>query len=1610
MNFLSLLLMVVFPNSVHFFKPRSPSSLREFFASLSDYREVNHSDTDPIIAVPEGLYQAHQLEIVSASLFLLGNKTILAPEENPITQSDQTNEVDPPYRHQSQHPHMMFRLLNSTVHLCLFQLDCRREGWIVASLVSSNVRIHSCTIISNAHTPPFSISSRTGYEDNSIIFVECSHHSPSSPALLPLVSFTRPFDKRDEESPNTPFPDERHELSGSVTVCGTLLTFDSKDVILGTGPLLDLSLPPTTSPADFTPFEGSIVTTLTHSSFENTTSSSSRPSSQSSPLSLSQRLFSSSIDRSVDYLSGTAIMDVNRGGNLICQNTSFTRCKQTAPTHSYQHFTKQLEPTETSLFFFLCTFKDIVSIASGRGLLLKTDDSDVKVSHCSFFNVTAVWSGGAILMNPTTQSKSFTLLDSGFAGCLSDAFGGGSVSVQNIQIVTITNIVFHNSAANMSGGALSLWDTDGTASMAISNCLVSLCKQFEGVPYGGGGFQIANFPSITIDSVHSDLLPDPSITADLLSVGVKDKGDDSIALSFKLSQPITGQILLLVDNAGTTLDPSSPFPTITRVLSFAGSSSTPTLTTTIGDKGVLQLPLEGYRVVTTSAPKTTIHVASGFAFPPFKSERVTQVEGIVVNKENSEATITLGGLGLSAQPFQVVLEREGIDVTSTDNIVFVSATRITIVFPISSMQSSTTLQFGETYTVKAVTDGTDWFAVSPSFTITIPNPPIVTGISSSLSTNCTHFQVLFTGTDLPSTGTFTATLTNGQTFRVGFGMDEVGRSDWIEGNASSSLSFNTSYTLSSLSSESSEILLSQSSFTSSKGPTLKDVQAVLAADPNKVEMTLEAERMPEQDWTLFVQKVGTDERSSFTVSFSSAEDGATTVSVYGSEAILEYETTYTVEKMVLGTLTAALPTTITFTTPDEPARVESIHPRLSSTRNEVIVRLGGIKLTGAPFTVTINRVLPLAPLTAIGIVCEDGIECRFPAAGTGDSNLLFGQHYSITVEDQNSQAVIVNDDVTLKIPFPPTVTKATIEPNSLATSLVIHLEGTGLLLDGDYLVTLKSSESFVVRFISELEGVSREIGIGGSSILQFNTPYKLSSITKVGDESDVVIVGNDVSFTTPHRPTSLTLYVSSSSTSKSPSCGTQVQPCSSMNTAWDVVERVEVKIVTLAILDSTEQNDPIEISEGLQTLIENGSNIDPTLRVGFSASMGEKEGMIVVSKATLELRNVDVVIDSSTPSFVFLFSLNSTIRAKEGSFIGNTAEQTRNEESGPLSTIKHTDLTHLSQGAVNMEGGSLEIESCAFHDNTPASSDFPSLRRNIHCSEGGKIAIESLNGGDGSKDSPSAWISTDNCTLNSTVVDSAKSFFIPTLNKNETIVKDENDSFDVRIVGESMIPCGLGLEVTELDDTTNKTRNTTILDIDTLSPTFSSDTTLSFVITLDHIKSTLDATFEWHARLAFGRNKTTEESFVLKKSLAAIKRARSLDQAKKTLPWLIPVLVFAVAALVVIFIIVCCAFHRRHSKKESNLDKKEMEVEGDKVEENEEKKDEMTAQRVTDIDGNPVFAIRAKNTNNLLHHTIPTTIGSTLLYSNPADDKQKTAKMDEQRLSLRFFNVKEKRS
>ncbi|KAK2940676.1 hypothetical protein BLNAU_24407 [Blattamonas nauphoetae] len=161
----------------------------------------------------------------------------------------------------------------------------------------------------------------------------------------------------------------------------------------------------------------------------------------------------------------------------------------------------------------------------------------------------------------------------------------------------------------------------------------------------------------------------------------------------------------------------------------------------------------------------------------------------------------------------------------------------------------------------------------------------------------------------------------------------------------------------------------------------------------------------------------------------------------------------------------------------------------------------------------------------------------------------------------------------------------------------------------------------------------------------------------------------------------------------------------------------------------------------------NGGNHEPTLTIPSSVSMGDEKGMVVVRDATLDIVDVGVDIESTLSSFIFLSAIDSTIVLKDGSFSGhpsvnspltNDDEEEENDVCGWSSGILQLDnsstkitftvLSNLSQGAVNMKGGTLKIDTSTFHDNIPTISSFLSARRNIHCSENGLIEIGSLNG------------------------------------------------------------------------------------------------------------------------------------------------------------------------------------------------------------------------------------------------------------------------------------------
>ncbi|KAK2941191.1 hypothetical protein BLNAU_5914 [Blattamonas nauphoetae] len=173
---------------------------------------------------------------------------------------------------------------------------------------------------------------------------------------------------------------------------------------------------------------------------------------------------------------------------------------------------------------------------------------------------------------------------------------------------------------------------------------------------------------------------------------------------------------------------------------------------------------------------------------------------------------------------------------------------------------------------------------------------------------------------------------------------------------------------------------------------------------------------------------------------------------------------------------------------------------------------------------------------------------------------------------------------------------------------------------------------------------------------------------------------------TPKKQDSLCLYGDEQTGETSRFCGESSRPCSSVEVGWEIVCEIGVRIPTIGIIHSATLGSPIRIENGMEALLTTFGYIDPKLHIPSSACEQIKSGMIIVSSLTLEIRDVGILIDSLSPSFVVLSARNSTLTLKEGTFVGPQSTPSSNDE--------------LSE----------EI--------SPNLSYVPSHRRNIHCSDG----------------------------------------------------------------------------------------------------------------------------------------------------------------------------------------------------------------------------------------------------------------------------------------------------
>ncbi|KAK2961158.1 hypothetical protein BLNAU_3926 [Blattamonas nauphoetae] len=514
-----------------------------------------------------------------------------------------------------------------------------------------------------------------------------------------------------------------------------------------------------------------------------------------------------------------------------------------------------------------------------------------------------------------------------------------------------------------------------------------------------------------------------------------------------------------------------------------------------------------------------------------------------------------------------------------------------------------------------------------------------------------------------------------------------------------------------------------------------------------------------------------------------------------------------------------------------------------------------------------------------------------------DAALQYGHSYEIASMSSSTISVSLPSKIVFEVPLMSSFNNVSITPNSVNTFIRIHLSGNGLV--GNYSVKLTSGFSSVITAESDTSAVSEEMALGWPDSLAFDTPFTIQSIVSMNPDS-IVFLNNTLTFTTPKKPDSLVLHVDGRTGETSRFCGESTRPCSSVEVGWEIVAQLGVSTPTIGIVHSATLGSPIRVEGGMVALLSNFGNVDPKLRIPSSACDHVENGMIVVSSSTLEIRDVDIVIDSLTPSFVLLSALNSNMTLKEGSFIGPQSALSSTDElseeicswtSGILqldnctTLVIFTVLANLSFGAINMKNGYLTVRTSSFDANTPNLLSFPSLHRNIHCSDDGRIEIGSLTGGDGVGDKM-GWFSRSDCTLSGDGVDIETSFFAPTLNTKEskTTFTKKTGTFEVEIVGTVLIPCSQSF--------TEKNIKLAISQVD-----------------LKELKDEL----EWRGRLVFGESQKTVETILIQKSISERRSEAVLDNMK----WWLPVVIVASCVIVVVIVVVVVYLRRRKNAKQT---------------------------------------------------------------------------------------------
>ncbi|KAH7818123.1 uncharacterized protein MONOS_7608p2 [Monocercomonoides exilis] len=242
-----------------------------------------------------------------------------------------------------------------------------------------------------------------------------------------------------------------------------------------------------------------------------------------------------------------------------------------------------------------------------------------------------------------------------------------------------------------------------------------------------------------------------------------------------------------------------------------------------------------------------------------------------------------------------------------------------------------------------------------------------------------------------------------------------------------------------------------------------------------------------------------------------------------------------------------------------------------------------------------------------------------------------------------------------------------------------------------------------------------------------------------------------------------------------------------------------------------------------------------------------------------------------------------------------------------------------------MSGGEMTVNDGRFENNNPFIEKYPSLRRNIICSNSGALKVMSLKGGDGVLPNSSFWMLNEGCSFEGIASERDSSFFIPVLESVEA--KEETDRMKLKFKGMLLVPCNLSFSVVK-----RKGEEKEIEKHDFDRNGFLSEREVDGSVTKDLI-SGCENDVEVCVCILFGNTEfpSSTNPFVLKNASEAKGNGneRIVEGGNKTVPyWIIIVVVFAVLFLIVLIVSIVVTIRWRKAKEEA---KKYKEIVNDNI-------------------------------------------------------------------------------